>query len=85
MGILDGFCVACKEHSIPINIREQFMCLENEKLYPNGITNDKLVPDCLKYNIQGICVQCANKKYLRSDNRCANQCQAANIGSYFKI
>ena len=78
-------CLACNERSVPIDHREQFMCIENSRLHLFDLTLDDLVEDCIKYDFDKNCIQCGNNKYLTPDLKCDEKCAANSIGNYYKL
>ena len=48
-------CLRCSSFAIPLDHRKQYVCVRNDQLPAIGVTNDKLVSNCLKYNSEFKC------------------------------
>ncbi len=83
--IENSFCKACTYQTVPIDHREQFLCLENTRLHLAGITEDKRDQNCIKYNLVGNCIQCGGGMYLTPDSKCATRCADDSVGTFFKL
>ena len=81
----DSKCLACNERSIPIDHREQFMCIENSRLHLFDLNIDDLIENCIKYDFDKNCIQCEDNKFLTPNNKCDTKCTSSSIGNYYKL
>ncbi len=83
--VLESFCISCEKDSIPLDHREQFICIKNSNLYIYGIDEDNQVPNCLKYDINRKCIQCISPKFLNSDGLCVDSCAEDSEGTFYRL
>ena len=79
-------CLECNDFSYPIDHKQHYVCVRNDKLEQIGIPTAKQVSGCLKYNIQKECVQCEKTHFLEN-KKCVTQCSSKvyRINRYKKI
>ena len=83
--ILESYCISCEKDTIPLDHREQFVCIKNIQLYIYGIDEDNLIPNCLKYDINRNCIQCLHPKYLSADGLCVDTCAENSEGTFYRL
>ena len=66
-------CLECSDFTYPIDHKNHYVCIRNDKLKQFGIPTGKQESGCLKYNIEKECVQCEPNKFLEN-KKCVNAC-----------
>ena len=57
LNIKEISCTTCKTNFFPLNLKNSFACINNnDYLRIEGVTDDKLITGCHKYNKDKLCI-----------------------------
>jgi hypothetical protein len=69
--VFNTVCNYCDLNSLPLDFKNLFICVNDDKLSLFGVNTQ--VDNCIKYDENGLCLQCGNNKYLYT-NTCIDDC-----------
>jgi hypothetical protein len=70
-------CKYCARNSIPLNLKNYFICIEKNYLKYAGITNS--IANCTRYDSTGTCFQCAFGLVVTVLGECKEACEGTNV------